>query len=313
MKEGILDINNTKQLNNLDNLLKENSIEDKNVINIKNNIKDFDEAKKKIKSNYINKVNDIFDEKIEEQTLSSDMFFEYTLFSTAGFSILCLFILLIVTSFIEPTVDPKDTVFLLGCGIVMCFFFIFPFLSLPLYKFIPKKLITNLKNVNKLNKTKENIIDNIEYFLPLKKSRLEFITKNNSDLRNYVINHSKTCYSQYSIDKILGNGCALDKYLDSDILELFDLKYSSSLGLNDLNTSIFNKTLLLEQSNLSPLDDKDVTMREFKVEYAIDFGPEKSIIVTHTHEDRAEFESYINSFVENNYNRKCNILSIEEI
>ena len=194
----------------------------------------------------------------------------------------------------------------------MSFLAIVP-LSPIIYKYIPKNFFTNLKNVNKLNKTKENIIDNIEYFLPLKKSRLEFITKNNSDLRNYVINHPKTCYSQYSIDKILGNGCALDKYLDSDILELFDLKYSSSLGLNDLNTSIFNKTLLLEQSNLSPLDDKDVTMREFKVEYAIDFGPEKSIIVTHTHEDRAEFESYINSFVENNYNRKCNILSIEEI
>ena len=306
MKEGILDIGNTKQLNNLDNLLKENNTENKKAINIKSNIKDFNEAKKYVKDNYINKIKKFSILKIEKGTLCLPEF----IFMGSGFVSLFELILLAIMFPTMPNIGDSDFNKELG-KIALPFLSIF-FLPL-IYKFLPKKYIRWFTNVKKIKNNEKTIIDNIEYFLPMSKERLNLITKNNIELRKYIIKNPQICHSQYSIDKALGKKCAFEDYLDDDIREFFDSENSLYINTSDVGKITLNDILLSEQSNLLPLNDSNISMKEFKVIYAIEHGPKKSIIVTHTHKDRAEFESYINSFVENNYNRKCNILSIEEI
>ena len=310
MKEGVLDISNKKKLNNLDHLFKDNDAKagDKNVVSINNSIKNFDGAKNKIKDSYINKVKNISNFKIKEETLSLIDFLYYGFISIMIFEAISLLFMLPITLIFQD--NEKLITEIMGAILISP---IFVFLSLPIIYYSRKESHTNTKNIKKIKNNEQAIIDNIEYFLPMSKEKLNFITKNNIDLRNYIINNPQLCHSQYSIDKALGKKCAFEDYLDDDIKELFDSTYSFSLELNDVDTSTLNQTLSSEQSNLLPIDESYINMKEFKVTYAIEHGPEKSIIFTHTHEDRFEFESYINSFVENNYNRKCSILSVEEI
>ena len=315
MKEGILDIRNTKQLNNLDNLFKDNDAKagDKNVVSINNNIKDFNGAKNKIKDNYINRIKSIYNEKIKRGTLNLTDFILWGAAFISFFELIYSIISIIMLAINPETNNNDSDKQLAGMLLRMALPFITLIFFPLIYKFLPKKYFEVFINTNKIKNKEKKIIDNIEYFLPMSKERLNFITKNNIDLRNYIINNPQLCHSQYSIDKALGKKCAFEDYLDNDIKDLFDSTYSFSLELNDVDTSTLNQTLSLEQSNLLPIDENDINMKKFKVKYAIDFGPEKSIIFKHTHEDRIEFESYINSFVENNYNRKCSILSVEEI
>ena len=310
MKEDILDISNTKQLNNLDHLFKENDAKtgDKNVVSINNNIKNFDGAKNKIKDSYINKVKNISNFKMKKETLSLSQFIYYGFILSMIFEVVSLLFMIPITLFLQD--NEKLITEITGAILISP---IFVLLSLPIIYYSSKKSHTNIKNIEKIKNNEQIIIDNIEYFLPMSKEKLNFITKNNIDLRNYIINNPQICHSQYSIDKALGKKCAFEDYLDNDIKDLFDSTYSFSLELNDVDTSTLNQTLSLEQSNLLPIDENDINMKEFKVKYVIENGPEKTIIFKYTHEDRTEFESYINSFVENNYNRKCSILSVEEI
>ena len=307
MSKNILEIDATKNLNNIEYLFKNNNSNDDYPVQINNkNIECFNGAKKHVKDNYINKIKNIYNEKIKEETLS-----KYDV--AAIISLFFLFFSFIY--FICSNKDIKTTLYFLVSPIFLPIF-IFLFSSI-IYKMVPKRFITNNKNIEKIKNNEKIILDNIEYFLPMSKERLNFITKNNIKLKKYIISNPQICHSQYSIDKALGRKCAFEDYLDDDIREFFDSENSLYINTSDVDKITLNDTLLSEQANILPINDNnnddDISMKEFKVTYAIEHGPEKSIIFKHTHEDRVEFESYINSFVEKNYNRKCNILSIKGI
>ena len=308
MSKNILEIDTIKNLNNIEHLFEDNNSNDNYPVQINNrNIECFNGAKKHVKENYINKIKNISNEKIKEETLSKYDVAEILSFYSSLFSFLSLIFSLALNT------DTKITKSI-GASILILPIFIFSFSSI-IYKMVPKRFTANNKNIKKIKNNEQKIINNIEYFLPMSKERLNFITKNNIKLKKYIISNPQICHSQYSIDKALGRKCAFEDYLDDDTREFFDSENSLYVNTSDVDKITLNDTLLSEQANILPINDNDndISMKEFKVIYAIKHGPEKSIIFKHTHEDRAEFESYINSFVENNYNRKCNILGIEEM
>lgn len=155
-----------------------------------------------------------------------------------------------------------------------------------------------------------------EKYLPLTSDKLNIITQNNPLLKEYILDNKDECFDLHQINKILdkednNDVCKIHKRLSSYIKKPDNfIKDILEKDFNDLEKYELTKSIKEEQSKLSYKNN--LVMKKYKVIYAIENGPTKEIFIQNSFQDKDFFKDYINNIVLNEYNRKFEIISINE-
>lgn len=248
-----------------------------NIVELDNNFS-FEKSLEKIKESYENKFN-------SDQYMGNKLnLFEKTLLISFCFTSLIMFIMpMKYLSIIAP----------IGFILISSYFFY----SICFEDKYEKKYITN---------EGKKLLDNIEYYLPLSKDELFIILNNNKKLREYVKDNKSIMYNQYTIEKILNDNS------DELLLKNGEALTPKFLDVSDVDFNMIKKSILEEQNKVFDMEfSNNKKSNTYQVTYSIENGPKKQILLRNVDNNKKTFLKYIESLVEKNYDRKCNIVSID--
>lgn len=244
-----------------------------NIVELDNNFS-FKKSLEKIKESYENKFNS---DQYMEHKLN---LFEKTFLISFCFTFLIMFIMpMKYFSIVAP----------IGFILISSYFFYSTCFK--------KKHITN---------EGKKLLDNIDYYLPLSKDELFIILNNNKKLREYVCDNKSIMYSQYTIEKILNDNS------DELLLKNGEALTPKFLDVSDVDFNMIKKSILEEQNKVFDMEfSNDKKSNTYQVTYSIENGPKKQILLKNIDNNKKTFLKYIESLVEKNYDRKCDIVSID--
>lgn len=259
----------------------------------------FDESVKKIEKSYKNKFN--VESYLEDQL---ELASTYDISTDTEFKNMMLSSIIFIVGMATLFVFNSDDVSLITNSFITSLLF---GLSMSMY------IVSNFdssknKKLKILENNKHEILNNIDYYLPLSSSNLFILMSNNPELKEYIYNNRNIIFSKYEIDKFLNNK---EKKLLMDNAENLTTKF---LNVNDEELCSIKKSILIEQNKVLDIENLDSMKKKiYKVNYSVDNGPSKEILLEYTHRDENVFKEYISTLVENDYNRNYKIISIKEV
>lgn len=258
-----------------------------NIVELDNNFS-FEKSLEKIKESYENKFNS------EEYMEIDDSFFRnMLLFFFYFFSLFSIFISPVLLFFLDLDDEGCNKYFTITMLIffswIVCYFFHLIFFGK-----------STIKNEGK------KLLNNVNYYLPLSKDELFIILNNNKKLREYVKDNKSIMYSQYTIEKILNDNS------DELLLKNGEALTPKFLDVSDVDFNMIKKSILEEQNKVFDMEfSNNKKSNTYQVTYSIENGPKKQILLKNVDNNKKTFLKYIESLVEKNYDRKCDIVSID--
>ena len=290
-------------------------------VELKTEMITFEESKSKVKSIMIDSMHEALG-KLKNKVNKSKKFFNFlkiSLFSTVSVSAFTL--IHFIYSIYSNNIEDSNIIifFIFALFSLLIGFKIHDHLNDTHNYLYPQRGMKSLINdynffVHYINNG--DINSKLDYFMPLSSKELNIISSNNEILKDYIAKNKDNFITMKRIDEALGkNNFEKKKFLfnfDVGINRDDNFLLATIKKLDTVNQNHIIDNFTKEKDNFKNCNES-IELKQYQVNYSIDNGPIKSIIFSHSHNDVELFEKHINNMVEENYNRKCNIISINKI
>lgn len=178
-----------------------------------------------------------------------------------------------------------------------------------LYKRFP--LSGSIKKYEKTKKLLNKMLKNISYFLPLSSNELANISASNKNKRLII-------YKELSKGKnsVILNQLYIDQELGKSKYDSFNF-YRLTTIINNLDFDKNYKSDLIKyiknEQHKFISGKASSSLKKYMIEYKIDNGPLLTKIIERHYYDYDEFESYIVDNAKQEYDRSCEVISIQEV